>query len=161
MWSCNVKHLEMWSVQLLCMRQTVVRCGVMGYNIRDRLTLELEEKVIRALPGSWKTLNVISSFSMIVSETLQNHIMLTCLDNDTIILYSLRWRYTHMGCDDVTLMYTNACGKERKNKPQMPRAKKERPNHKRWWQTKNGCPNQANKRKTAALIGQANEKWLP
>ena len=58
-------------------------------------------------------------------------------------------------------MYTNACGKERKNKPQMPRAKKERPNHKRWWQTKNGCPNQASKRKTAALIRQANEKWLP
>ena len=58
-------------------------------------------------------------------------------------------------------MYTNACGKERKNKPQMPRAKKERPNHKRWWQTKNGCPNQESKRKTAALIRQANEKWLP
>ena len=58
-------------------------------------------------------------------------------------------------------MYTNACGKERKNKPQMPRAKKERPNHKRWWQTKNGRPNQASKRKTAALIRQANEKWLP
>ena len=32
-------------------------------------------------------------------------------------------------------LYTNACGKERKNV-----AKKERPNHKRWWQTKNGCP---------------------
>ena len=47
-----MKHLEMWSVQLVCMRQTVVRCGVMGYNIRDTLTLELKEKVIRALPGS-------------------------------------------------------------------------------------------------------------
>ena len=30
-------------------------------------------------------------------------------------------------------MYTNACGKERNNRPQMPGAKKERPNHKRWW----------------------------
>ena len=53
-------------------------------------------------------------------------------------------------------LYTNACGEERKNRPQMPRAKKERPNHKRWWQTKNGCPNQASKRKMAALIRQAN-----
>ena len=58
-------------------------------------------------------------------------------------------------------MYTNACGKERNNRPQMPGAKKERPNHKRWWQTKSGCPSQASKRKTAALIRQANEKWLP
>ena len=41
--------------------------------------------------------------------------------------------------------YTNACGKERKNRPQMPVAKKERANHKCWWQTKNGLPNsQAN-----------------
>ena len=31
-------------------------------------------------------------------------------------------------------LYTNACGKERKNRPQMPVAKKERPNHKCWWQ---------------------------
>ena len=38
--------------------------------------------------------------------------------------------------------YTNACGKERKNKPQMPVAKKERPNHKCRWQTKNVCSNQ-------------------
>ena len=38
-----------------------------------------------------------------------------------------------------------ACGKERKNRPQMPVAKKERPNYKCWWQTKNGCPNQASK----------------
>ena len=53
-------------------------------------------------------------------------------------------------------LYTNACGKERKNGPQMPMAKKERPNHKRWWQTKNGYPNQASKRKMAALIRQAN-----
>ena len=29
-------------------------------------------------------------------------------------------------------LYTNACGKERKNRPQMPVAKKERPNHKCW-----------------------------
>ena len=42
-------------------------------------------------------------------------------------------------------LYTNAYGKERKNRPQMPVAKKERPNHKCWWQTKNGCPNQASK----------------
>jgi len=27
----------------------------------------------------------------------------------------------------------------------MPVAKKERPNHKCWWQTKSGCPNQARK----------------
>ena len=33
---------------------------------------------------------------------------------------------------------------------------KERPNHKWWWQTKNGCPNQASKLKMAALIRQAN-----
>ena len=44
--------------------------------------------------------------------------------------------------------YTNACGKERKNRPQMPVAKKERPNHKCWWQTKNGCANQASKQLT-------------
>ena len=30
----------------------------------------------------------------------------------------------------------------------MPVAKKERPNHKCWWQTKNGCPTQASKRLT-------------
>jgi len=30
----------------------------------------------------------------------------------------------------------------------MPVAKKERPNHKCWWQTKNGCPNQASKQLT-------------
>ena len=30
----------------------------------------------------------------------------------------------------------------------MPVAKKERPNHKGWWQTKNGCPNQASKQLT-------------
>ena len=44
--------------------------------------------------------------------------------------------------------YANACGKERKYRPQMPVAKKERPNHKCWWQTKNGCPNQSNKQLT-------------
>ena len=44
--------------------------------------------------------------------------------------------------------YTNAYGKERKNRPQMPVAMKERPNHKCWWQTKNGCPNQASKQLT-------------
>ena len=42
-------------------------------------------------------------------------------------------------------LYTNAYGKERKNRPQTPVAKKERPNHKCGWQTKNGCPNQASK----------------
>jgi len=30
----------------------------------------------------------------------------------------------------------------------MPVARKERPNHKCWWQTKNGYPNQANKQLT-------------
>ena len=39
-----------------------------------------------------------------------------------------------------------ACGKERKNRPQMPVAKKERPNYKCWLQTKNGCPNQASRK---------------
>ena len=53
-------------------------------------------------------------------------------------------------------LYTNACGKERKNRQQMPMEKKERPNHKWWWKTKEGCPNQASKRKMAALIRQAN-----
>ena len=33
--------------------------------------------------------------------------------------------------------------KARKNRPRMPVAKKERTNYKWWWQTKNGCPNQA------------------
>ena len=45
-------------------------------------------------------------------------------------------------------LYTNACGKERRNRPQMPVAKKERPNHKCWWQTKNGFPNQSSKQLT-------------
>ena len=49
---------------------------------------------------------------------------------------------------ELMRLYTNAYGKERKNRPQMPVAKKERPNHKRWWQTKNGCPNQASKQLT-------------
>ena len=31
---------------------------------------------------------------------------------------------------------------------QIPLAKKERPNHKCWWQTKNGCPIQASKQLT-------------
>ena len=45
--------------------------------------------------------------------------------------------------------YTNACGKERKNRPQMPVAKKEKPNHKCWRQMKNGCPNQSCKQLTS------------
>ena len=45
-------------------------------------------------------------------------------------------------------LYTNAWDKERKNRPQMPVAKKERTNHKCWWQTKNGCTNQASKQLT-------------
>ena len=46
-------------------------------------------------------------------------------------------------------------------------AKKERPSHKYWWQTKNGCPNQAskqltpNERKTKPQKLVANEKGLP
>ena len=35
--------------------------------------------------------------------------------------------------------------KQQQNNKQMPMAKKERPNHKCWWQTKKGCPNQASK----------------
>ena len=31
----------------------------------------------------------------------------------------------------------------KKERPQIPVSKKERTNHKCWWQTKNGCPNQA------------------
>ena len=56
---------------------------------------------------------------------------------------------------------------KRRNRPQMPVAKKERPNHKCWWQTKNGCPNQAskqltpNERKTKPQKLVANEKELP
>ena len=38
--------------------------------------------------------------------------------------------------------------KKKNNNPQMPMAQKERPNHKCWWQTKNGCPNQASKQLT-------------
>ena len=37
--------------------------------------------------------------------------------------------------------------KER-DRTQMPVAKKERTNHKCWWQTKNGCPNQSSKQLT-------------
>ena len=46
--------------------------------------------------------------------------------------------------------YTNACGKERKDRPQnlMLVAKKERANHKCWWQTQNGFPNQSSKQLT-------------
>ena len=57
--------------------------------------------------------------------------------------------------------------KKKKNRPQMPVAKKERPNHKCWWQTKNGCPSQAskqltpNERKTKPQKLVANEKGLP
>ena len=69
--------------------------------------------------------------------------------------------YGRKGGRERKKLYTNACDKERKKGPQMPVAKKERTNHKRWWQTKNGCPNQESKRKTAALIRQANEKCLP
>ena len=39
--------------------------------------------------------------------------------------------------------------KERKNRPQIPTAKKDQ------------TTNDGGKRKMAALIGQANEKWLP
>ena len=55
--------------------------------------------------------------------------------------------YGRKGCE-IERLYTNACGEERKNRPQMPVAKKERPNHKCWWQTKIGCRNQASKQLT-------------
>ena len=48
-------------------------------------------------------------------------------------------------------LYTNACGKERKNSPQMPRAKKK----------EDQTTNDGGKRKMAALIRKANEKRLP
>ena len=44
--------------------------------------------------------------------------------------------------------YTQMPVAKKENRPQMPVAKKERPNHKCWWQTKNGCPNQASKQLT-------------
>ena len=40
----------------------------------------------------------------------------------------------------------------------MPVAKKERQNHKCWWQTKNGCPNQASKQLTPNEKKKKNEK---
>ena len=40
----------------------------------------------------------------------------------------------------------------------MPVAKKERPNHKCWWQTKNGCTNQASKQLTP---NERNKKLKP
>ena len=49
---------------------------------------------------------------------------------------------------EIKRPYTNACGKERKNRPQMSVAKKERANHKCWWQTKNGFPDQSSKQLT-------------
>ena len=55
--------------------------------------------------------------------------------------------YGRKGCERKR-PYTNACGRERNNRPQMPVAKKERPNHKCWWQTKNSCPNQSSKQLT-------------
>ena len=46
---------------------------------------------------------------------------------------------------------TNAYGRKghERDHTQMPVAKKERPNHKCWWQTKNCCPNQSSKQLTA------------
>ena len=41
-------------------------------------------------------------------------------------------------------LYTNACGKERESRPQMPVAKEKKTKQ----QTKNGCPNQASKQLT-------------
>ena len=50
-------------------------------------------------------------------------------------------------------LYINACGKERKNRPQMPVAKKERTDHKCLWQRKKyQTTNACGKRKMAALI---------
>ena len=52
--------------------------------------------------------------------------------------------------------------KEKKNRPQMPVAKKERTGHKCLWQRrKDQTTNDGGQRKMAALIRQANEKWLP
>ena len=56
--------------------------------------------------------------------------------------------------------------KERIARPQIPVAKKEIPNHKRWWQTKNGCPNQASKqlhqiKETKQLKPHQDPKRLP
>ena len=53
--------------------------------------------------------------------------------------------------------YTNACDKERKNRPQMPVAKKERTDHKCWWQTKNGSPKQASKQLTLSERNKTGE----
>ena len=53
-------------------------------------------------------------------------------------------------------LYTKVKDKTKKQKRKKERtdhkcpvAKKERPNHKCWWQTKNGCPNQASKQLTS------------
>ena len=46
---------------------------------------------------------------------------------------------------------------KKRDRTQMPVAKKERPNHKCWWQTKNGCPNQSSKQ----LKPPQNPKRLP
>ena len=46
--------------------------------------------------------------------------------------------------------------KDRRTGHKCLRQRKKRPNRKWWWQTKNSCPNQASKRKMAALIRQAN-----
>ena len=61
-------------------------------------------------------------------------------------------------CRKRKRLYINVCGKERKNRPQMPVAKKERPNGgKCWWQTKNGCLNRASKQLTLNEINKKAE----
>ena len=69
--------------------------------------------------------------------------------------------YDKKGCERKRL-YTNACDKERKNRPQIPVTKKERTYHKCLWQRKkdqttnagdtetkqNSCLNQASKQLT-------------
>ena len=54
-------------------------------------------------------------------------------------------------------LYTNACDKERKNRPQMPVAKKQRTDHKCLWQRKKEqTTNFSGKQRMAALTRQAN-----
>ena len=48
----------------------------------------------------------------------------------------------------LTRMTTAGKTAKERNCTQMPVAKKERTNHKCWWQTKNGCTNQASKQLT-------------
>ena len=88
-------------------------------------------------------------------------------EKGTLISSSKRWqgkdkRFTRMPTAEKPVperkrLYTNACGKERRNRPQMPVAKKEGTDHKWLLQRKKDkTTNDDGTRKMAALIRQAN-----